>query len=128
MPSEVLRCRVHHNVDSMLQRSHQRRRAKGIVDTNQDIFCMGNVCQLAEIRNTQARIPDRLCPDQSGLFVDRILHGGRIGHIDQSDGNAGPIANFVKQPIGTAIQVTSSHHMIPGFEHHGHAMDRCHPR
>ena len=118
---------MHHDVDTEFQRTHQRWCAESIVDANPYAFGFGDLCKFCQIGNRQSWVADCFSPNQLCLVGYCGFDFLRVGHVNQSDFDAAAVADFVKQPIGTAIQIAPSQHVVPGGQHHHYAVDCGHP-
>ena len=128
MPVDVLRHRVHDQVNAEVERALHIGRCEGVVNHRQDAALPADVCDLFQVGDLEQRIGRRFHPDHFRIGLDCLLQ--RAGHI--GIGVAGAqvhraLAYFLEQAPGTAVQVVRGHDVAARIQQFQHCSGRRQP-
>jgi hypothetical protein len=123
MPVQILRRRMHDDVEPQLERPLYPRRGEGVVGDRENAARTRDRGHRLEINHLEQGIGRRFDPDHSGIRLQRLrnLVGVRERNIREPQ-TCAPTADALEQPPRAAIEIVQRHDMrsaVEDFEHGG---------
>ena len=112
MTTQELRCRMHHNVSSVLQRTNQIRCTKRVVDDKRNTVLVGHSSHTFEVEHVRVGVAESLGIYYFCVGLDSSFERLEVVHIDNRIRDALSSQRVGNQIIASTIKIISSHDMI----------------
>ena len=126
MATQVLGHTVHHDVSTEVERRLQIRTGEGVVHTEQAALLLRQRGQCGDVDDAEQWVRGCLGPDQPGVRCDRRRHVRRVAHVHEPEFQTEALKDLGEEPIGAAVQVVATHHLITGLEQFHDRIDARH--
>ena len=113
--AQELGCRMYNDVCTMLQRTDEIRRTKGIIDNKWNAVLVGYCCHTFQVEHVAVGVAEGLGIYYFCVGFDSCFQGVEVVHINNRVGDALSSQRMRNQVVGTAIEVISSNDMITGL-------------
>ena len=106
VPVQVLRGRVHHDVEAVLERTLDEGRRKGVVAHREQPVLAGDARHGPQVHQLQQRVGGCLHPQQARVRADGRLEGLGTGEVHERDAVTGrALAHVLEQPVAAPVQI-----------------------
>ncbi len=122
---QVLGGRVHHDVETQLQRALDPWAGKGVIGDTDNASRAADAGNGSQVNQAQQGIARGLDQDHFCVVLQRRFEGTEVGQVDEAEAMPGAaLTDLVEQAKGTAVQVVARHHMgisVEQFQYRGKA-------
>ena len=125
MAAEVLGRAVDHKVGSKLEWLLEIGRGKRVIHSQEGAGPVSQVGKGGNIEDLQERIGRRFNPDKAHRRSDDAGKTGRAGIFGVACHQAPRFEDALQQPIGAAVQISGTGHLVSRFEEREHGRGRC---
>src|SRR5689334_17801882 len=114
MSTEILCCRVHHDISAKVEWVLQKRRSECVVNAYYDLLLFCNFRHRLNVNNIHQRIRWRFHPQHPGAFIDRLRYVPGIEHINVMKLDTKFLKHLTEQPVSSTVHIITCYHFITG--------------
>jgi len=110
--ADELRCRMHHDVGTMFNRTNQVRRTEGVVDDQRNLVLVSDFGDSVDIRNIGMRVAESFDKDELRVFLDGGFDALEIVSVDEGRFDTEVTERVLQQVESTTVNRALDNHVV----------------